>query len=339
MAATSKRARTTGVKEPPRLVAIGDLNGADDALEQILRGTGLIDRAGRWVGGKSELVQVGDLFNRGAGAKQALTRLIKLRAEAGRVGGRVTVLLGNHEVMTALRHEAYCTEDEYLAFATAAERRAWPARVRRAMLRLFRDHGPRGPVRPIAPRLEAWKLAHVPGQSALRRALGPRTKLGRALRELPVAHVAGDTIFVHAGILPEWANLGVDGLNQAAKAAWQSAPAFYPRLPAKSLFRSNSGPLWDRSLAYAKAGSGAALRRSLALLGVRRMVVGHTPTDSFKGGERGKIALIHGGRLVLIDVGLCSGSSGPRTALVIEGRTGREWTPHGTRVLWRGGAG
>src|SRR4051812_18369331 len=190
-----------------RVIAIGDLNGAYDTLLVLLRGTGLVNRKLDWSGKRDELVQMGDLFNRGGGAARALRLLLRLQREARRAGGRVTVLLGNHEVMTALRHEGYCTEDEYLSFASAAERRAWPGKVRRAMLRLLRQR-PRGVVLPIEPRLEAWKIEHVPGRAELRRALGPRGALGKALRALPVTYRSGGTLFVHAGLLPSWAALG-----------------------------------------------------------------------------------------------------------------------------------
>src|SRR6187402_717141 len=102
-----------------RLVAIGDLNAAYDALVDILRGTGLVDQRLSWAGGQAELVQLGDLFNRGEGAVVALRLLLRLQRQAKRVGGKVTILLGNHEVMTALGHEGYCTEGEYLSFASA----------------------------------------------------------------------------------------------------------------------------------------------------------------------------------------------------------------------------
>jgi hypothetical protein len=119
-----------------------------------------------WVGGRAELVQLGDLFNRGGGASQATRLLLRLRREARACGGRVTVLLGNHEAMTALRHEGYCTEAEYLAFATAAERRGWPARVARATRRLARQR-PWGVVLPIGPRLELWKVRRTGVSSAI----------------------------------------------------------------------------------------------------------------------------------------------------------------------------
>jgi hypothetical protein len=317
----------------PRIVVIGDLNAAYDALVEILRGTRLVNRRLEWTGGRAELVQLGDIFNRGSGALQALTLLLRLRREARRSGGRVTVLLGNHEAMTALRHEGYCSEGEYLAFATAAERRAWPARVHRALRRLARQR-PQGVVLPLEPRLEAWKIEHVPGRTALRRALGPKSKLGRALRALPVAHVSQGALFVHAGLLPAWAALGLKGLDQLAEREWAAGGRGLWTLPKTGLFRSSSGPLWDRSLVRGGTEARRALTQSLALVGAERMVVGHTQTASLAGGREGRIHVQAGGRLVSVDVGLGSGPGAPRTALIIEAGSGYEWTPQARRLLW-----
>lgn len=320
--------------KPARVVVIGDLNAADDALVEILRGTQLVDAKLRWRGGRAELVQVGDLFNRGAGALHALRLLLRLQREARRAGGKVTVLLGNHEVMTALRHEGYCTEAEYLSFASAAERRAWPARADRAFRRLLRDRRS-GVVLPLAPRFEAWKIENVPGKAALRRALGPRGAVGRALRRLPLAHQIDGSLFVHAGLLPEWAELGLDGLNRCARDAWAlagSRPLW--KLPKKNVFRNPSGPLWDRSLARGGPEARRALARSLSLMGAERMIVGHTQTASLPGGREGHVQLVAGGLLVAVDVGLDSGDATPRAALIIEGSSGFEWTPRRTTKLW-----
>jgi Calcineurin-like phosphoesterase len=320
----------------PRVVVIGDLNAAYDALVEILRGTKLVNRRLEWTGGRAELVQLGDLFNRGDGAVQALKLLLRLRREARARGGRVTVLLGNHEVMTALRHEGYCTEGEYLAFATAAERRAWPARVYRAMLRLARQRH-HGVLLPIEPRLEAWKVEHVPGRTALRRALGPSGQLGRALRALPVAYLSHGALFVHAGLLPAWAKLGLDGLERAAEREWSAGRRGLWTLPKSGLFRNPDGPLWDRSLVRGGPQARRALTQSLALVGAERMIVGHTQTASLKGGREGHVHVQAGGRLISVDVGLASGLYAPRAALVIAGASGYEWTPSATRVLWTAG--
>lgn len=319
-------------------MVIGDLNGADDALSEILRGTGLIDKRDRWIGGSAELVQVGDLFNRGGGARDALTLLQALKRPALRAGGRVTVLLGNHEVMTMLGNEAYCTESEYLSFASANERRAWPARVDRAARRIYRAVSKSGHVLPFEPRLNAWKALNAPGRAEMRRALGPRSKLGKVLRSLPVAYQRNGVVYVHACLAPDWAALGVDGLNEAAAAAWAERPRRYLRLPKKSVFRSNDGPLWNRDLAERGRKPAAELTLSLRALGAQRMVVGHTQTKSVDGGEEGRILTLHQDRLVMVDVGLGHGPDAPRTALLIEGRKGWEWRPDGARLLWRDGA-
>lgn len=317
-----------------RIVVVGDLNGAYDVLVDILIGTGLVNRQLRWIGGRDELVQVGDLFNRGSGALQAFKLLRALQPQARRAGGRVTVLLGNHEVMTALRHEGYCTEGEYLAFATAAERRAWPGRVQRAMRRLVRRRQ-HGVVLPIEPRLEAWKVEHVPGRAAMRRALGPHGSLGKALRALPVAYTSGGNLFVHSGLLPEWAKLGVSGLAERARNDWAAVRGNRLwSLSKSSLFRAADGPLWDRSLVRGGAGTGARLRGTLRLVGAQRMVVGHTQTSSLRGGQEGRISVLSQGRLIVVDVGLAEGEHTPRTALIIDGKRGLEWSPNGLRSLW-----
>jgi hypothetical protein len=316
-----------------KIVVVGDLNGACDVLVDILRGMKLVNRELSWCGGRAELVQMGDLFNRGDGALQALRLLLRLRRQAHQVGGKVTVLLGNHEVMSALGHEGYCTEGEYLSFATAKQRRAWPARVERAMKRLVLQR-PQGILLPIAPRLDAWKIEHVPGRAALRKELGPRGKLGRALRRLPVAYQTQGCLFVHGGLLPDWARLGVLGLNERARDAWARAGSRLWSLPKGSLFRDPSGPLWDRSLIRGGATAHANLRRSLSQLQATRMIVGHTPTGSLVGGVAGSVLVLAGGQLVAVDVGLRSGPDTPRTALILDGPRGLEWTPHRTRVLW-----
>lgn len=314
-------------------MVVGDLNGAYDVLVDILRGTKLVNADLAWRGGRAEVVQMGDLFNRGDGGLQALRLLLRLQRQARKVGGKVTILLGNHEVMTALGHEGYCTEGEYLSFASISERRAWPSRVDRAMKSLLRRR-PKGILLPLKPRLEAWKIEHVPGRAALRRELGPRGKMGRALRELPVAYQTEGYLFLHAGLLPEWAELGVEGLNERAREAWALAGKGLWSVPKHSLFRSATGPLWDRSLVQGGVKARALLNRTLTQLGAARMIVGHTPTESLPGGAAGSVLLLAGGRLVAVDVGLRSGPNTPRAALILEGSRGLEWTPNKTRVLW-----
>lgn len=319
-----------------RVVAIGDLNGSAAALRTILLGTQLIDDQDQWVAKHTHLIQVGDVFNRGSGAREAFLWLHVLKEQARDRQSRVTVLLGNHEVMTALRNEAYCTAEEYLSFATDTQRAAWPARVARAQSLLYRDHAPGGPILPLGPRLEEWKIRHVPGRMALRRAMGAHGELGRLIRSLPVAVTSARCVFSHAGLSPAWARLGIEGLNRAARRAWRAAPRFFYDLPDEQILRAVHGPLWNRKLTlHENARIRHQIDRSLARLGVERMIVGHTQTTHIPGGELGRIAVRHEGRLICIDVGLGRTSPSPCAALLIEGGIGMEWTPSGVRELWR----
>ncbi len=320
----------------PRIVVVGDLNGAPDGLRALLRGTGLINSHDRWKGGTSHLVQLGDVFNRGSGARAAFEMLVRLQKEARTVGGDVTILLGNHEVMTALGDESYCTAGEYLSFATARERAAWPQRARRAFLRLRKQGQPGEPILPLEPRFLLWEIEHVPGKAALRRALGPRGRIGREIRRLPVALSLGDTLFLHGGLSPHWARHGVEGLNRAAAKAWANSPDHMEEVPRSSILRNADGPLWHRQFVR---GSGAEteanLKQVLAVLGGRRLVVGHSPVRIAPGGRKGYILTRFRHRLVCADVGIQEDHPGSWAALVIDGQGGHEWRVDGVRVLWR----
>ncbi len=300
-------------------------------METIALGLGLVDPRMNWRGGNTHLLQLGDLFNRGGGARQALKLLVQWHRQALRHDGRVTMLLGNHEVLTSLGVEAWCTTEEYLSFATPEDRETFEASVQDQRSFLF-NVPPNGPILPLAPRLEAWRVTHAPGRQALREAFRSSGEVGRVLRQLPVAVKTGRYLFSHAPITPRWARLGVQGLTDRARREWREAPSFFRGLPLTGLFRSSRGPLWNRDLALKETVKvRRQLLRSLALLDADRMITGHTATEAIPGGEPGRIALRHGGRLVCIDVGL---GSGVPAALVIEGARGWEWRPDGARTLW-----
>ena len=82
-----------------KIVAVGDIHGDYDAFIKILRGTGLINRKLHWTGGKTHLVQIGDIMDRGDYAREILDLMMNLEKEAAAAGGKVHILLGNHEEM------------------------------------------------------------------------------------------------------------------------------------------------------------------------------------------------------------------------------------------------
>jgi hypothetical protein len=82
-----------------RVVAVGDVHGALERFAAILQKAQLIDAQRRWVGGKAVLVQTGDIADRGVGMRATYDFVMALEAQARSAGGRVHMLLGNHEVM------------------------------------------------------------------------------------------------------------------------------------------------------------------------------------------------------------------------------------------------
>ena len=80
-----------------KIVAVADIHGDYDNFEKILIGTDLVDENLDWIGGKTHLVQLGDILDRGDKAKEAFDLLMKLEKQAETAGGMVHVLIGNHE--------------------------------------------------------------------------------------------------------------------------------------------------------------------------------------------------------------------------------------------------
>lgn len=86
-----------------RIVAVGDLHGDLSATLKVLSCAGLVNAdSGRWIGGTSRLVQLGDVLDRGREEAEIFSLLRSLRAEAAAAGGSVHTLLGNHEVLNVI---------------------------------------------------------------------------------------------------------------------------------------------------------------------------------------------------------------------------------------------
>ena len=86
-----------GTRSPLRTVALGDLHGSLRAFRTILTAAGLID-GDAWRGGRSILVQLGDVIDRGPRSVETYEFLADLQSRAKRGKGEVVRLLGNHEV-------------------------------------------------------------------------------------------------------------------------------------------------------------------------------------------------------------------------------------------------
>ena len=111
-----------------RIVAIADIHGAYVAMVETLQNADILGEDLAWAGGTSHLVIVGDILDRGPRSRDAMELLMRLEAEAEAAGGRVHVVIGNHESMLLTGDLRYVSAAEYAAFADEedpAERAKW----------------------------------------------------------------------------------------------------------------------------------------------------------------------------------------------------------------------
>ena len=157
-----------------RIVAVGDVHGGYDEFVAILRAARVIDGKHRWSGGRTHLVQTGDLVDRGAGSRQVMDLVMRLEGEARAAGGRVHALLGNHEVMNLTGDLRYTSPAEYAAFATSRS-----PEVRERAYATLAD-----PSRKDDPAYrEQWEREHPLGWVEHRAAFGPRGRYGQWIRQ------------------------------------------------------------------------------------------------------------------------------------------------------------
>lgn len=330
----------------PRVVAVGDVHGAYDALVEVLQDTALIGPDLRWTGGATHLVSLGDLLDRGTQGRRVLDLVMRLQGEALAAGGRVHVLLGNHELMNLIGDLRYVAPGDYAAFAGEED-----VALRTAAYAAYAAAAPAGD---SAPTRAAFDAAYPLGFFARQAAFAPQGRYGAWLLSLPTVLVIDDTAYVHGGLPAILADTGLD-LNakvrddleryfelrdrltaqgvlsafdrrrdaQTARVALASAaPEVAPQLMEfvaldEATELGLAGPHWYRGSIYCKPLlEEPTLDAALARLGARRVIVGHTPTVDHR------IRAIYDGRLVMADTGMLSEYfGGEPAALVMEGET------------------
>jgi hypothetical protein len=306
------------IRTSERIVAIGDIHGAYDRFVEILQAAGLIDKRLRWTGKRAHLVQLGDILHRGSDSRRTLDLLRRLERDATRAGGRVHVLLGNHEVMHLMSDWRYVSEGEYAAFRNAGSEelreRAYTMFARQEAERAKQEDRPHDE--------KAFRerfMKEVPlGFLEMRLAFDAKGEYGRWLRERPALVRINGIVFVHGGISEEVAALGCEGINEAFRREITGpppAPATEQEQP-EQLSTSERGPFWYRGLAQEPEDEfRPTLDVILARMGARAIVVGHTVAP-------GRIAARFGGRVALIDSGMLGGDfypGGVAAALEING--------------------
>ena len=298
--------RPCDITTTERVVAVGDVHGAYDGFVNTLRAAGLIDGRQRWIGGRAHFVQTGDVLDRGPDSRKVVDLLRKLEREAAAAGGRVHVLLGNHEFMRIVGDWRYVSAGEFKAFQNA-DSVSLRERVREMNVELLARRA-RDEKREFNERAyRAQFLKDFPlGYFEMQLAFGKDGEYGRWVRSRVAAVKINGVLFIHGGVSDAVANLGCEGVNAEVRRDLAAVPVPPEKLSAL-LSSTEHGPLWYRGMA---SDPEDAFRPTLDLilqrLRAHAVVIGHTPVAD------ARITTRFDGRVVMIDTGMLGGGFYPK---------------------------
>jgi hypothetical protein len=328
----------------PRVVVFGDVHGAYAELVELLQATTVVNPDLSWAGGDTHVVSLGDLVDRGPDSRAVIELLMRLQTEAVEQGGRVHVVLGNHELMTLTGDLRYVSPGEYREFA-AEETIA----MRDAAFAAF----PLEPNESAGAARARFDAKYPLGYLARQAAFAVDGLYGAWLLSLPAAIVINEVAYMHGGPSPIVAQAPIESLNgelqddlrrylelRAALAAAQVLPAAdrerdleiarstlddagseisklledFIALGDSPVFGLES-PLWYRGSVYCKPIlEEPIIDSALAQLRAARVVVGHTPTADRR------VQTLYEGKVLMLDTGMLGAYYGGRpAALVLDG--------------------
>lgn len=303
-----------------RIVAVGDVHGNLSQFTTVLRDAGVIDDKDRWSGGSTHLVQLGDIPDMGPDTLAIFELLMQLEKQAKKAGGEVHALIGDHEAMNIYGDLRFVTTEEFKAFEKGGSkqlrRQAYEMHI--AQEAASARGGSRGIYNDDYK--AEWENAHPLGFYEHRNAYLARGDLGKWIRKNNTVIKINDTLFVHGGISPRYANWDLYALNQQISAELND-----PGMIAGGVAVDESGPLGYSGLAYESEERIANhVGTLLAKHDAKRIVIGHTPTI-------GAVMPRFGGKVLMVDVGLSSSMGGRTACLVIE--EGQTYTIHNGQRL------
>jgi len=249
-----------------RVVVIGDLHADIGVTRRAFQLAGATDRNDEWIGGPLTIVQLGDIIGRSDDEREVLDFMFAIRQKAAAGGGRVHVLIGNHEVFGGRVDNQAVGSNPFPGFEDIPD--------------LDRDD----------PRLR-FLPEHQRARGAALMAGGA---YARRLAEFPTVLRIGGTIFVHGGVEPRWARYGIDRINREVS-QWLMGNGPEP----DSSWGVDDGDrvMWTRQFSTAVTRRACAvLDESLAILGATRMIVAHTVHRT--------ITPRCGGKVWVVDVGM-----------------------------------
>ncbi|MFP4081210.1 MAG: metallophosphoesterase [Candidatus Aminicenantes bacterium] len=316
-----------------KIVAVGDIHGDYKNFVKILKGTKLIDEQLHWTGGKTHLVQTGDIMDRGPDAKKVFDLLMKLEEEAEKTGGKIHVLIGNHEEMNitgiAFDYAGYVTVEQFVSFL--------PEKYRKKKKKEFTEKTGENEIdqdKYLDNSLKKYWLELMKEKSARKKYVDNfNDKYGKWILSHNAVIKINHVIFVHGGISRQFSTWKIEDINEqlqeelcflqkAAKRPRSFSGSYNPKIVYKS-----EGPLWYRGLALEdEQNLKQEVDKILENLGAKYMVIAHTPRAGSRIVSEEYMSRFDG-RIWIIDTGISDYYGGFLSALIIENENFTLWRP------------
>ncbi|MEL6871018.1 MAG: metallophosphoesterase, partial [Pseudomonadota bacterium] len=288
-----------------RIIAIADVHGDYDNYITVLQQAGVVDKRGRWSAGATHFVQLGDVPDRGPDTAKIIEHLMKLEVQANKSGGKVHVLIGNHEVMNMIGDLRYVHPGEYEALTSRKSDRLREDYYAQLVDFLIAQE----PDVVIDPAFrEQWLTAHPLGYVEHRQHWHPQGPFGAWVRSHNTVVRINRNLFVHGGLSPDYIDWSLQRINETVRTELAT-----PAAAALPVIEDEDGPLWYRGLSLGEElpeiteHVDALLKR----FEVDRIIVGHTPGF-------GTIVPRYDGRVVAADSGIAAHYGGHLASVLIE---------------------
>ncbi|KAM7259718.1 hypothetical protein ACFE04_015459 [Oxalis oulophora] len=272
-----------------RIVAVGDLHGDIEQARYALEMAGVLSNSDLWIGEDTVLVQLGDILDRGQDEIAILSLFKSLDLQARAKGGAVFQVNGNHETMNVEGDFRYvdagafdeCNDFmEYLSdygydWENAFAR--WVTESQKWKQDRYFSKNQWSPLNLVK------KQKGVIARSVL---FKPGGQLACELARHPIVLKINDWVFCHGGLLPHHVSYGVEKMNGEVS-LWMRGLGEgdnRPDIPFMGI-RGYDSVVWNRLYSrdtsdlevYQIQQIQTLLRETLAAVGAKAMVVGHTP--------------------------------------------------------------
>ncbi len=305
-----------------RIVVVSDIHGDYDNFREIIKGIEIIDDNLNWNGGKTHLVQTGDILDRGPDAKKVFDLLMKLEKQAEMAGGKVHILLGNHEEINiigfALESIGYVHPEQFSSFLPDKYRQKRENAIRAKFL--TNQNSKKGLKQEIN---KFWsEIMKIDLEAQEMYNTNFYREYGKWLLEKNVVIKINDIVFTHGGISEEYSKWKLKDINSRVR---REMLAFIRGevIPLRIVYQQDS-PQWFRGLIMNdEVDYSDNVDRILESLDAQYMVVGHTVrTQEVLDSKR---LDRFQGRIWGMDTGISDYYGGPLNALIIENGKFKIW--------------